>query len=68
MDTQAILISDLSGVEAVRILFAGAAMDTQTMISDFVWSRGSPHTLCRCRGGHPDRDFWLYPQIQIEVF
>src|SRR5271168_1799838 len=34
VDTQAILISDLSGVEAVRILFAGAAEDTQTMISD----------------------------------
>ena len=33
-DTQTILISDLSGVEAVRILFAGAAEDTQTMISD----------------------------------
>ena len=42
VDTQAILISDLSGVEAVRILFAGAAEDTQTIISDLkVWSRGT---------------------------
>ena len=34
MDAQTILISDLSGVEAVRILFAGAAEDPQTMISE----------------------------------
>ena len=34
VDAQTILISDLSGVEAVRILFAGAAEDPQTMISE----------------------------------
>ena len=42
VDAQTILISDLSGVEAVHILFAGAAEDTQTVISDLkVWSRGT---------------------------
>src|SRR5579859_1560268 len=52
----------MSGAEAVRILFSGAAMDTQTVNCydgarrDFpcVWSRGSPHTLFRRRKGHPD--------------
>ena len=34
---------------------AGAAVDTQAiLISDFVWSRGSPHALCWRRDGRPD--------------
>ena len=45
VDAQTILISDLSGVEAVRILFAGAAEDTQTIISDLSGVEARRHTL-----------------------
>src|SRR5437762_13902865 len=49
------LISDLSGVQAVHLLFAGATEDTHTIISDLSGVEARRHTLFQVAQWTPRR-------------